>query len=143
LAAQRVRKSRFRPYQEPKNVAVRPEQGQQSTRALGSAEERSPPSVEGQPDRINGFDLSQAHGSQNHEPWVDPAIPQSPNAHANAASKPIPVPSPEVARLLIEMYFTRVYNATLLFHKETFLSEYAANKLPNFVTHAVFALASM
>lgn len=52
-------------------------------------------------------------------------------------------PSPEVAVLLFEVYFSRLYNASLLFHKETFLSEYAANRIPDFVALSIFTLASM
>lgn len=53
------------------------------------------------------------------------------------------LPSLEVATFLFEIYFLRLYNATLLFHKETFLSDYAANKVPDFVSLSIFALASI
>lgn len=53
------------------------------------------------------------------------------------------MPSPEVAMFLIEIYFSRLYNAHLLFHKETFLADFVANKVPDFVALAIFASASM
>jgi hypothetical protein len=52
-------------------------------------------------------------------------------------------PSSEVAVFLFEIYFSRLYNASLLFHKEKFLSEYTAGSVPDFVTLSIFALASM
>jgi hypothetical protein len=53
------------------------------------------------------------------------------------------LPSYEVAIFLIEIYFSRVYNANLLFHKRSFLSDLAVNRVPGFVALSVFALASM
>ena len=53
------------------------------------------------------------------------------------------IPSPEVAIFLIKIYFSRLYNAHLLFHKETFLADFVANKVPDFVALAIFASASM
>ncbi len=53
------------------------------------------------------------------------------------------LPSSEVAIILIEIYFMRLYNANLLFHKRTFLNEYALNRVPDFLALSVFALASM
>ncbi|CZR66494.1 uncharacterized protein PAC_16395 [Phialocephala subalpina] len=53
------------------------------------------------------------------------------------------LPSSEVAVFLFEIYFSRLYNASLLFHKKTFLSEYAAGSIPDFVALSIFALASI
>ena len=53
------------------------------------------------------------------------------------------MPSSEVAMFLIEIYFARLYNAHLLFHKETFMADFAANRIPDFVALAIFASASM
>ncbi|KAH8810679.1 hypothetical protein F5884DRAFT_258528 [Xylogone sp. PMI_703] len=54
-----------------------------------------------------------------------------------------PIPPPEIAAFLFEVYFARLYNASLLFHKRTFLADYAANKVPDFVALSIFALASI
>ncbi|PVH73068.1 hypothetical protein DL98DRAFT_608552 [Cadophora sp. DSE1049] len=61
----------------------------------------------------------------------------------NSVLKRTTLPSPEVAVFLIDVFFSRLYNASLLFHKATFLSEYHANKVPDFVTLSIFALASI
>jgi hypothetical protein len=53
------------------------------------------------------------------------------------------VPSSEVAVFLFEIYFSRIYTASLLFHKKKFLSEYTAGSVPDFVALSIFALASM
>jgi hypothetical protein len=52
------------------------------------------------------------------------------------------IPPPEVALFLIEIYFSH-WNAVLLFHKPSFTSDYLCNKVPDFVSLSVFALASM
>ncbi|KAG0647553.1 hypothetical protein D0Z07_6611 [Hyphodiscus hymeniophilus] len=57
--------------------------------------------------------------------------------------KNINMPSSEVAMFLIEIYFARLYNAHLLFHKETFLADFAANRVPDFVALGIFASASI
>jgi Fungal specific transcription factor domain len=44
---------------------------------------------------------------------------------------------------LIEIYFSRVYNASLLFHKPRFLYDWATNTVPDFVSLSMFALASI
>jgi len=53
------------------------------------------------------------------------------------------MPSAEVAILLIDIFFARVFNAHLLFHKETFMADFVANRIPDFVALSVFACASM
>ncbi|KAL5315282.1 hypothetical protein ACEPPN_016149 [Leptodophora sp. 'Broadleaf-Isolate-01'] len=61
----------------------------------------------------------------------------------NAVLRRTTLPSPEVALFLIDIFFSRLYNASLLFHKATFLSDYHANKVPDFVALSIFALASI
>jgi hypothetical protein len=51
-------------------------------------------------------------------------------------------PSKELALALIDTYFDHVYNATLLFHKQTLISDYLAGKLPDCVALSIFALAA-
>lgn len=52
-------------------------------------------------------------------------------------------PSPQVAAFLFEIYFSRLYHASLLFHKRGFLADYAARKVSDFVAFSIFALATM
>ncbi len=65
-----------------------------------------------------------------------------PAASLHASLRTVSLPSPEVAVFLFEIYFSRLYNASLLFHKKIFLSEYFANQVPDFVALSIFALAS-
>lgn len=53
------------------------------------------------------------------------------------------LPSRDTALFLFEVYFSRLYNATLLYHKQTLLLNYTNGKTPDFVSLAIFALASM
>jgi hypothetical protein len=53
------------------------------------------------------------------------------------------MPSAEVAMFLIEIFFARLYNAHLLYHKETLVADFAANRVPDFIALAIFASASM
>jgi hypothetical protein len=52
-------------------------------------------------------------------------------------------PSKELALALIDAYFDHVYNATLLFHKQTLIPDYLAGKVPDCVALSIFALAAM
>jgi hypothetical protein len=49
----------------------------------------------------------------------------------------------EVALFLIEIYFERHYQADLLFRKQSFIEDYLARRLPDFIPLAVFAFASL
>ncbi len=49
----------------------------------------------------------------------------------------------EVALFLTEIYFERHYQADLLFRKQNFIEDYLAQRLPDFVSLAVFAFASL
>jgi len=53
------------------------------------------------------------------------------------------LPSTEMGLLLLEVYFKRVYNATLLFHKTISFQLYMQNELPPFLIRAIFALAAI
>lgn len=44
---------------------------------------------------------------------------------------------------LLEIYFERIYNAPLLFHKESLVTMYLQGQLPDYLLRALFALASM
>jgi hypothetical protein len=47
-----------------------------------------------------------------------------------------------MALLLIEIYFCRHWNAELMIHKPSFTSDHLDNKVPDFVSLSIFALAS-
>lgn len=53
------------------------------------------------------------------------------------------LPTHEIALALIDIYFSYVYNSSLLFHKPTFLSDYKAGKIADFVLLSVLAVATM
>jgi len=50
--------------------------------------------------------------------------------------------SPKMALLLIEIYFSRHWNAELMIHKASFIYDYLLNKVPDFLSLSIFALAS-
>ncbi|EPE25839.1 Zn2/Cys6 DNA-binding protein [Glarea lozoyensis ATCC 20868] len=53
------------------------------------------------------------------------------------------MPPPDVADFLIELYFKHFSHSSLLFHKETFLGDFAAGRIADFVAMSVFALATV
>lgn len=67
------------------------------------------------------------------------SIPVGVNQDAGSSALP-----PRVAGLvLLEIYFSRVYNAHLLFHKPLLFEEYIEDKVPDYLLKAIFALASL
>ncbi|KIN06828.1 hypothetical protein OIDMADRAFT_139648 [Oidiodendron maius Zn] len=85
----------------------------------------------------------EADAGHRDRSWTAPEAHQPPTMPLREGLMATTLPSLEVATFLFEIYFLRLYNATLLFHKETFLSDYAANKVPDFVSLSIFALASI
>ncbi|KAI5868236.1 hypothetical protein GGS23DRAFT_544613 [Durotheca rogersii] len=76
------------------------------------------------------------------------------NSHCDSVPNPSPgpnseegeddeLPSTEVGLLLMEVYFKRVYNATLLFHKAIAFRLYRQNSLPGYLLRAIFAHAAV
>jgi hypothetical protein len=53
------------------------------------------------------------------------------------------LPSTEVGLLLLEVYFKRIYNATLLFHKHIVFQVYMQNGIPDYLLRAIFAHAAI
>jgi hypothetical protein len=53
------------------------------------------------------------------------------------------LPSTEVGLLLLEVYFKRIYNATLLFHKTIAFQLYMQNGIPDYLLRAIFAHAAV
>ena len=61
----------------------------------------------------------------------------------SSGSEGPPLPPRAIGLALLEIYFSRVYNASLLFHKRIILQEYLRGKLPGFLVKAIFALATL
>ncbi|KAI9703034.1 MAG: hypothetical protein M1820_006025 [Bogoriella megaspora] len=53
------------------------------------------------------------------------------------------LPSTEVGLLLLEIYFKRLYNATLLFHRNIAFQLYMEDKIPQYLLRAIFAHAAV
>jgi hypothetical protein len=53
------------------------------------------------------------------------------------------LPTTEVGLLLLEVYFKRIYNATLLFHKPIAFQLYMQNGIPDYLLRAIFAHAAV
>ena len=92
---------------------------------------------------IEGMVRSEASEGRQYRRKTVPDHCRTPSPPLQATLGRVTLPSSEVAIFLIEIYFSRVYNAHLIFHKKTFLSDYAANRVPDFVALSIFALASM
>lgn len=60
-----------------------------------------------------------------------------------SGSEDPPLPPRAIGLALLEIYFSRVYNASLLFHKRIVFQEYLRGKLPGFLVKAIFALATL
>ncbi|KAF2101141.1 hypothetical protein NA57DRAFT_74727 [Rhizodiscina lignyota] len=63
--------------------------------------------------------------------------------HRNVSAEERQLPETEVGLFLIEIYFTRVFTASLLFEHKSFVEDYHASTLPEYVLLSVFALASL
>ena len=54
-----------------------------------------------------------------------------------------PLPSRVIGLSLLEVYFTRIYNASLLFYKPFLFQNYLNGKLPDILLKAIFALSTL
>lgn len=54
-----------------------------------------------------------------------------------------PLPSRTIGLSLLEVYFTRIYNASLLFYKPFLFQNYLNGKLPDVLLKAIFALSTL
>lgn len=59
------------------------------------------------------------------------------------SSDPTQLPPPALCLSLLEVYFTRVYNAPLLFHKPTLFQDYLEGRLNRSLLRALLALATL
>lgn len=58
-------------------------------------------------------------------------------------SKEPPLPPTALGLSLLEIYFARIYNASLLFHKPVLFQEYLEGKIHGALLRALFALATL
>lgn len=72
----------------------------------------------------------QGRQTSSHVAGLDPALQETATL------------SPRMALLLIEIYFSRHWNAELMIHKPSFTYDYHLNKVPDFLSLSIFALAS-
>jgi hypothetical protein len=63
--------------------------------------------------------------------------------HCLAEPDTADLPSTEIGLLLAEVYFKRVYNAHLMFHKTVCFQVYMLNKTPDYLLRAYFAHAAL
>ncbi|KAL2784287.1 hypothetical protein BJX66DRAFT_344159 [Aspergillus keveii] len=54
-----------------------------------------------------------------------------------------PLPPRAIGLSLLEIYFTRIYNASLLFYKPLLFQDYLDGKLPDILLKAIFALSTL
>jgi hypothetical protein len=137
LAAQRLQNAKVRARRESEASALQ-EQRLLSDHANHSARKEKEASVVPQ----DVFKRSDSVGESDHGQSV-PDDYQIELPPLQTALRTTNMPSPEVAMFLIEIYFARMYNAHLLFHKESFVSDFANGKVADFIALAIFASASV
>ncbi|KAH7327455.1 hypothetical protein BKA65DRAFT_406309, partial [Rhexocercosporidium sp. MPI-PUGE-AT-0058] len=81
---------------------------------------------------IQRYTISEAH------PVAHPTI-----CNESSATTLASLPPRAIGFSLLEIYFERMYNSSLLFHKSTLFGEYMEDKLPNFLVRSIFALSSL
>ena len=143
LAALRSRNASARAHREAGNSSGLPEQPkfavdagtwglQQGTSSIGFGHHATSAMV--RPEAYARHQHRRQSGSEDH---------QLPNPPLQPTLWKTTFPSSEVTAFLFEIYFSRLYHASLLFHKQKFLSDYAAGNVPDFVALSIFALGSM
>lgn len=77
----------------------------------------------------------------NAAPSPEPNL--SPSHGPSGTMETAELPPSEVGLLLLEVYFKRVYNASLLFHKPIAFQLYRQNAIPSYLLRAIFAQAAV
>jgi hypothetical protein len=137
LAAQRLQNAKARAHRESESSPGLQDQRRLSEFADVHRGIETAPVQYNTLDRSNSIENSERASQSIHEEYQVTTPP------LQTALKRTNMPSSEVAMFLIEIYFSHLYNAHLLFHKETFLADFAANRVPDFVALSIFASASM
>lgn len=132
LAAQRAQNAKSRSLRDSGNPSELHEYpaGKSST----IPDERSPVELVG-PSQVMKTSTSETGRRSSAEKSPFPTLP-------SAVLLQVSFPSKELALELIDTYFDHVYNATLLFHRQTLISDYLAGKVPGCVALSIFALAA-
>ena len=73
----------------------------------------------------------------------NPSIPSASPDQVGVTNTCSSLPSRAVGLALLEIYFGRIYNASLLFCKPVLFQEYIEEKLPGYLLKGLFALASL
>jgi hypothetical protein len=137
LAAQRLQNAKARARRESEGSSSLQEQRKLSDHSDVPRGREALPAQYNTLVRSNSIEESDHGGQSVHEDYQVSTPP------LQTALKRTNMPSSEVAMFLIDIYFARMYNAHLLFHKETFISDFTANKVPDFIALAIFASASV
>ncbi|ATY63935.1 Fungal transcriptional regulatory [Cordyceps militaris] len=66
-----------------------------------------------------------------------------PNESALEAGQPPPLPPTSLGLALLEIYFARIYNASILFHKPLLFQQYIEGTIHRALLRAVFAMATL
>jgi hypothetical protein len=66
----------------------------------------------------------------------------TPSTHTPDQDQP-PLPPTALGLSLLELYFTRIYNAPLLFHKPVLFQQYLEQQLNGALLRALLALATL
>jgi hypothetical protein len=137
LAAQRLQNAKARARRESEATSSLQEQRKLSDHADILHGREAPAAQYGTLKQSDSIEESDPGGHSGHEEYQVSTPP------LQTALKRTNMPSSEVAMFLIEIYFARMYNAHFLFHKETFILDFVANKVPDFIAMAIFASASV
>lgn len=83
--------------------------------------------------------------SSKHDHRSRPSTTATATAESNPeeTDEAAKLPPTEVGLLLLEVYFKRIYNATLLFHKSIAFQLYMQNDIPDYLLRAIFAQAAI
>jgi hypothetical protein len=101
-------------------------------------EEQQPPPPP--PESLSSTSTNPAKRQRVVEPDASPEeTPATPRDEAGSAE----LPTTEVGLLLLEVYFKRIYNATLLFHKPVAFQLYLQHSIPSHLLRAIFAHAAV
>lgn len=132
LAAQRAQNAKARSLRDSGNPSEPREYAAGNSSAV--SDERSPVELV-DPAQVLKTSTSETGRRSSAEKSPFPTLP-------SAVLLQVSFPSNELALDLIDAYFDHLYNATLLFHKQTLISDYLAGKVPDCVALSIFALAA-
>ncbi|CAG8958161.1 hypothetical protein HYFRA_00000512 [Hymenoscyphus fraxineus] len=80
---------------------------------------------------------------KDYQSPIQPEIRDSHCFHETLVLPKTALPSPEVAQYLFDVYFGHSFHASLIYHQQTFLRDYADNKVSDYAVLSIFALATI